>query len=196
MVYQENFLSNFDPQLKQAGGSASLLELHKLLCEFLDFAPGARDFVHILFITEEGGLGNPDGFESGAMCVGIFCFQEIVTFAGLRSAQSVAILAILENIQGMDGRIAGLIGNTLGVDGLNQSFGAGSSELLGVHMENVGIVPVARATRIELLRGDAGNLGEQFVEETRVLVAVQRLRVETCELDAKHRTLPLTQAVV
>ena len=113
----------------------------------LDFGPGTGNFMHILFITEQRWLGNPDRFPGGAMRDRILRLQEAMAFGRLRSAKTLAIFAILENFKRVDRWIACLIRDAFGVHSLNESLGAGTGELLRVDVENVGVVTVASATR-------------------------------------------------
>jgi len=152
--------------------------------------------VHVFLIAKERGLGNPDGLQSGAMRVGITCLEEGMGLGRLRATQPFAVLTVLENVQGVDWRIAGLIGDTLGIHGLNQFFCAGTGELFGVDVKDVGIMAVASAAGIEFLWSDTGNLGKEFIEETGILVTALRLCIEARQLNAENGTLPLAQAIV
>ena len=57
-------------------------------------------------------------------------------------------------------------------------------------MKDVGIVTVASAAGIEFLWSDTGNSGKEFIEETGILVAALRLRIEARQLNAENGTLP------
>ena len=159
--------------------------------KLLDFAPGGGDFVHVFLIAKERGLGNPNGFKSGAMRVGIIRLEKGMGLGRLGATQPFSVLTVLENVQGVDWRIAGLIGDTLGIHGLNQFFCAGTGELFGVDVKDVGIVTVASAAGIEFLWSDTGNLGKELIEETGIVVAALRLRIEAHQLNAENGTLPL-----
>ena len=147
--------------------------------------------MHIFLIAKERGLGNPNGLKSGAMRVRIIRLEKGMRLGRLGATQPFAVLTVLEYVQGVDWRIAGLIGDTLGIHGLNQFFCAGTGELFGVDVKDVGIVPVASAAGIEFLWSDTGNLGKEFIEETSIVVAALCLRIEAQQLNAENGTLPL-----
>src|SRR5215472_18204957 len=96
----------------------------------------------------------------------------------------------------MQRRIAGLVWNSLRIHGLDKAFGRNPSKLLLVHVENISILAVAGAARIEFLRRDAGNLAQQAIEQARILMADLGLRVEAHELRIQDRALPFAQPVV
>ena len=125
----------------------------------------------VFVIAEKRGLRNPDGFKSGAIGIGILCPEKRMGFRSLRTAQPPAVFAIFEEIQIMNRRIAGLVRNSLGVHGFNQLFRGGSGELFGIHVKNIGILPIARTPWIERLRRYTGNLAEKFIECPGILMA-------------------------
>ena len=163
---------------------------------FLDFAPGGGDFVHVLFIAKERRLWNPDGLESGAVRHWIWRLQKSMGFGGLGAAETLAIFTALENVERVERRVAGLIRNAFRVDGLDELMGVRRGEVLRINVENVGVVTVARAPRIELLRRDPRNLRQQLIQKARILVASSGLAIETGELHAENGPLPLTQTIV
>src|SRR5437870_2862989 len=63
-------------------------------------------------------------------------------------------------------------------------------------MKDVGVMPVARAARIELLRRDALDFAKQLIQQTRIAMAMRRLLIQTPKLHVEHGSLPFTQAVV
>ena len=87
-----------------------------------------------------------------------------MAFRCLGAAKALAIFTVLENIQEMDWRLAGLVRNTLRDHGLNQALDGNAGELFGIDMKDVGVLPIACATSSEFLWGDAGDLAEQIVE--------------------------------
>ena len=96
----------------------------------------------------------------------------------------------------MDRWVAGLIGNALSIHGLDQFFGTCAGKLFRVDVKDVGVVAIARTTRIELLGRDARYLGQEFVQQMGVSMPLSRLRIEARQLNSQKRALLLAQAVV
>src|SRR5438128_4281131 len=63
-------------------------------------------------------------------------------------------------------------------------------------MKDVGVMPVACAARIELLRRDAFDFAKQLIQQTRIAMPPRRLLIQTPKLRVEHGSLPFTQAVV
>src|ERR1700737_2555396 len=114
----------------------------------------------------------------------------------LRPTKSVPVFAALKDVQLVDGWIARLIWDSFRVHGLDQTLGARASELVPVHVEDVGVLTVSCATGVQFLRRDPGNRRQQFVEKARILMAAPRLAVETRQLSAQYCSLPFAQAVI
>src|ERR1022692_2836734 len=57
------------------------------------------DFVHVFFVSQQGGLRNPDGFPCRLMRHRKFAFQECMLFFGLLATEAIPVLAIAEHVQ-------------------------------------------------------------------------------------------------
>ena len=123
--------------------------------------------MHIFFIAQQRRLRYPDGFERGAVRIRITRLKKSVSLLRLRATQPSAIFAILKYIQSVDRRIACLIRDSFRIHRFDQAFCGGAGKLLGIDMEEVSVMAVAGATRVQRLRRDAGNLREQLVEQAR-----------------------------
>src|SRR5579863_2376396 len=104
-------------------------------------------------------------------------------FGSLRVAQAFAIVPIAEAVEFMQRRIAGLRRDSFGIQSSDEIFCRDACKFFGVYVEDVGVVAVSSATRIANLRGDAGNVAEQLVEQPAIAMPVQGLRFEAAKLD-------------
>src|SRR5438034_11341468 len=79
--------------------------------------------------------------------------QKWVWLFGLPAGQLPAVLAALEHVQGVQRRIACLIGDSLSIHGGDELFGADAPESAAIH--------VKWTVRLHLSRGSQGVRGHQ-----------------------------------
>src|SRR5579864_1365965 len=168
----------------------------QLFCVALYFSERCHDLVHILLVAEQCRLRNPNCFPCGALRIRKWLLQEGVSLLARSLAQAFSIFAISENVQFVERGIARLVGDAFRVYCLNKAFGRNTSELLLIKVKNVGVLSIAGATLVHLLRGDPRDFAQFSIEYACVLMAAARLLVETPELRAKHCALPFAQAIV
>src|SRR5690348_5774018 len=162
----------------------------------LNLLQRGNDFMHIFLIAQQRRLRNPYCFPGGALRLGKTAVQEIVFFFGLLAAQLLAVFAAGERIQGVQRWIAGLVGNALSLHGFDEALGGDAGKRLAIVMKDVGILAVAVAAHIVLLRRDALNFAQQLVEEAGIFVAARGLLVQARELHIEHGALPLAEPVI
>src|SRR5690349_22190850 len=63
-------------------------------------------------------------------------------------------------------------------------------------MKDVGVMSVARAAWIKLLRRDALDFSKQLIQQAGIAMPPRRLLIQTFKLGVEHDSLPFTQAVV
>src|SRR6266849_2811606 len=114
----------------------------------------------------------------------------------LLSREALAVLAAAAHVQLVEWWIARLVGNALRVHGSDETLGGDFRKLLVVHMENVGILPVASAAFVKFLRRNAGNLAQPAVQQAGILVATFGLFVKTTQLDIQNGALPFAKPVI
>src|SRR5207245_3832350 len=93
----------------------------------LDLLQRCRDLMHVLLISQQCWLRDPDRLPSGSVGVGKISFQERVFFLGLSAGKFLSILADIEHVEIVQRRVTRLIGNVLGIYCLNESFNTLSS---------------------------------------------------------------------
>ena len=122
--------------------------------------------------------------------------QKWVWLFGLPAGQLPAVLAALEHVQGVQRRIACLIGDSLSIHGGDELFGADAPESAAIHVKDVGVLSIARALRSQFLRCNACDCSQKTVQQLCVLVAMRSLLIQARELRAKDGTLPFAEPVI
>src|ERR1035438_1814559 len=129
----------------------------------LDFADGACDFVHVFLVSKQGKLRKPHSFPGSTQSVRKLLLEEVVWLHRLSAAQALSILAAAKTIYCVQRRIACLRWNSLGIQRGNEVSRGDACEVLGIHVEDVGVLSIERAARIANLGRDARNLGKKRV---------------------------------
>src|SRR3954468_922166 len=96
----------------------------------------------------------------------------------------------------MQWRIACLRRNPLRIQRSDEVLGRNPGELFRIHMEDVGVLSVARASRIALLRRDARDFRKQLIKESAVAVAMKSLLFQPPQLYVQNCPLPLAEPVI
>src|SRR5437773_11381520 len=78
--------------------------------------------------------------------------QKWVWLFGLPAGQLPAVLAALEHVQGVQRRIACLIGDSLSIHGGDELFGADAPDSAAIHVKDVGVLSIACALSSQYLR--------------------------------------------
>src|SRR5579859_1146653 len=162
----------------------------------LNLANRFGNFVHVVFVAEQGELGNPHSLPGRTLGVREGLLQERMWLGSLRPAQALAIFAITEAVEFVQRRITGLRRDSLSIQGGDKVLGRDAGELLRIHMEDVGVLAVTGAARVADLRRDSGNFAQQFVEQAPAAVSMQGLFLQAPELHFEHGALPFAQPVV
>src|SRR5262245_28958885 len=100
----------------------------------------------------------------------------------LAAAEPFAVLATFKQVEIVHWRITCLIRNALRIHCSNECFRIDTRKLSPLHMKEVGVLSVARASRVQLLRRDPIYASEKPIEQARVLVPMRSLCVQACEL--------------
>lgn len=162
----------------------------------LDFAHRLDNIRHVGFAAEQFRLGNPDRLPRPFGGVGKGSSEEGIFGLLLRARKAAAKLTVLEHIQGVDGRVGSLGGDALAVEALDELLRVQAGEGVAVVVEDVGVVPVAGAARVDPLGGDAFNPAQVGVEPGSVARAHGSLGIQALELLGEDRPLPFRKAVV
>src|SRR5207248_2978267 len=168
----------------------------EFLRALLDFSKCRHNLIDVFFIAEQRGLWNPNRFPGCPLSVRKRLFQECVLLLGLRSTQALAIFAIAKHVQVVQWWIACLVRNSFCVHCLDKAFGRDAGKLLLVYVEDVGVLSISCAARIELLRRKPWNFAQFAVENPRILVPTLSLLIQSPQLGSKYRTLPLAEAII
>src|SRR3954468_17953258 len=162
----------------------------------LNLPDRARNLVHVLIVAQKRKLRNPDGLPRRTLRVRELLLQELMLRCRLRSAQALAVFATAEAIQVMQWRIARLRRNPLGIQCGNEVLRRNPGELFRIHMEDVRVLTIARASRIALVRRDARDFCKQTVKKSALAVAMKSLFFQSPQLHVQNCSLPLAEPVI
>src|SRR4029077_503164 len=162
----------------------------------LDLPDRFRDLVRVVFVTQQRKLWNPDCLPRRPMCMREALLQEFVLLCRLHPAEALAIFSAAEAIQLMQRGIACLCRNAFGIQCSDEILSRDTRKMPGIDMKDVRVLAIARAARIALLRRDARDLREQFVEQATVAMAMQSLFLQKVQLDPQNCSLPLAEPVI
>src|SRR5579871_115274 len=162
----------------------------------LNLPDRGRDLIHVFFIAKQRELRNPDGLPCGALRMREFLLQEIMFFRRLCAAEALPVIAIAEAVELVQRWIARLRRDAFGIQCRDEILGRDAGEFFSVYMEDICVLTIARAARVTLLRSDARDLREEFVEHSALTMAVECLFFQAAELYVQNCALPFTQAII
>src|SRR5215475_16217289 len=111
----------------------------------LNFLQRSSDLMHVLFVSQQCVLRDPDRFPSRTVGFRKIFLQKWMWLFGLPAGELLAVLPTLEHRQNMHRRVTCLVGNALGIHGGNESFDADARKNIAIDVKDISVLSIAGA---------------------------------------------------